>query len=103
MLVFKRGRSLATRRFNGTYDGTLRSYRHSTLLGDTVMPLTDTRIRNVKPKAQAHKLSDGGGMYLLVTPKGARYWRLDYRFAGKRRTLALGIYPIVSLSNARCR
>jgi integrase len=42
-------------------------------------------------------------MYLLVTPDDARYWRLDYRFAGKRRTLALGIYPIVSLANARSR
>ena len=67
------------------------------------MALTDTRIRNAKPKAQPYKLSDGGGMYLLVTPKGASYWRLDYRFAGKRKTLALGIYPIVSLSNARYR
>ena len=57
------------------------------------MALTDTRIRNAKPQAQPYKLSDGGGMYLLVTPKGASYWRLDYRFAGKRRTLALGIYP----------
>ncbi|MGB7695171.1 MAG: Arm DNA-binding domain-containing protein, partial [Pseudolabrys sp.] len=46
------------------------------------MALTDTRIRNAKPKAQSYKLSDGGGMYLLVTPKGASYWRLDYRFAG---------------------
>jgi integrase len=67
------------------------------------MTLTDTRIRNAKPKGQAYKLSDGGGMYLLVTPKGARYWRLDYRFAGKRRTLALGVYPTVTLSNARVR
>jgi integrase len=67
------------------------------------MPLTDTRIRNAKRQAQPYKLSDGGGMYLLVTPKGARYWRLDYRFAGKRRTLALGVYPTVSLSNARVR
>jgi integrase len=67
------------------------------------MALTDTRIRNAKPKAQAYKLSDGGGMYLLVTPNGARYWRLDYRFAGKRRTLALGVYPTVTLSNARVR
>ena len=67
------------------------------------MPLTDTRIRNAKPKAQPYKLSDGGGMYLLVTSKGASYWRLDYRFAGKRRTLALGVYPNVSLSNARAR
>ena len=67
------------------------------------MSLTDTRIRNAKPKSKPYKLSDGAGMYLLVKPDGARYWRLDYRFAGKRRTLALGIYPIVSLSNARSR
>ncbi|MFZ0149404.1 MAG: Arm DNA-binding domain-containing protein, partial [Xanthobacteraceae bacterium] len=50
------------------------------------MGLTDTRIRNAKPAAKAYKLSDGGGMYLLVSSDGARYWRLDYRFAGKRRT-----------------
>ena len=73
------------------------------MLGDTAMSLTDTRIRNAKPKGKPYKLSDGAGMYLLVKPDGARYWRLDYRFAGKRRTLALGIYPIVSLSNARSR
>jgi integrase len=65
------------------------------------MHLTDTRVRNAKPQAKAYKLSDGGGMYLLVTPDGARYWRLDYRFAGKRRTLALGVYPIMTLSAAR--
>ena len=67
------------------------------------MTLTDTHIRNAKPKAQAYKLSDGGGMYLLVTPSGARYWRLDYRYAGKRRTLAIGVYPLVTLSGARAR
>src|ERR1700683_2891624 len=71
--------------------------------GDTVMVLTDTHIRNAKPRAKAYKLSDGGGMYLLVKPDGARYWRLDYRFAGKRRTLALGVYPTTTLSNARTR
>lgn len=65
------------------------------------MPLTDTRIRNTKPKPKLYKLSDGGGMYLLVSPDGGRYWRLDYRFAGKRRTLALGVYPTVTLSEAR--
>jgi integrase len=65
------------------------------------MGLTDTRVRNPKPKAKAYKLSDGGGMYLLVKPDGGRYWRLDYRFAGKRRTLALGVYPITTLSSAR--
>jgi integrase len=65
------------------------------------MSLTDTRIRNAKPAAKAYKLSDGGGMYLLVAPDGARYWRLDYRFSGKRRTLALGVYPTVTLATAR--
>jgi integrase len=65
------------------------------------MPLTDTRVRNAKPQAKAYKLSDGGGMYLLVTSDGARYWRLDYRFVGRRRTLALGVYPIMTLSAAR--
>jgi integrase len=65
------------------------------------MRLTDTRVRNAKPQARAYKLSDGGGMYLLVSPDGARYWRLDYRFAGKRRTLALGVYPIMTLFAAR--
>lgn len=67
------------------------------------MPLTDTRVRNSKPLTKTHKLSDGGGMYLLITPDGARYWRLDYRFAGKRRTLALGVYPAVALASARTR
>jgi integrase len=67
------------------------------------MTLTDTRIRSAKPKAKAYKLSDGGGMYLLVKPDGGRYWRLDYRFVGKRRTLALGVYPIVTLSESRAR
>jgi integrase len=67
------------------------------------MPLTDTRIRNAKPSTKAYKLSDGGGMYLLVKSDGGRYWRMDYRFVGKRRTLAFGVYPIVTLSEARER
>jgi integrase len=67
------------------------------------MPLTDLRIRNTKLQAKAYKMSDGGGMYLLVMPDGARYWRLDYRFAEKRRTLALGVYPRVTLSDVRAR
>src|SRR5215472_15097935 len=72
-------------------------------LRDTVMALTDTHIRNAKPRTQTYKLSDGGGMYLLVRPDGSRYWRLDYRFAGKRRTLALGVCRVVTLSSARSR
>ncbi len=67
------------------------------------MKLTDVRLRNAKPKGQTYKLSDGAGMYLLVTKNGARYWRFDYRFNGKRRTLALGVYPAVPLSLARER
>src|SRR5262245_62138530 len=67
------------------------------------MALTDTHVRNAKPRTQTYKLSDGGGMYLLVRPDGARYWRLDYRFAGKRRTLALGVYPTTTLLVARAR
>jgi integrase len=67
------------------------------------MALTDRHVRNAKPRAGPYKLSDGGGMYLLVRPDGARYWRLDYRFTGKRRTLALGVYPTITLSVARAR
>ena len=58
--------------------------------------LTDAAIRNAKPKATAYKLADGGGMYLLVTPKGQRWWRFDYRHAGKRNTVSLGVYPDVA-------
>src|SRR6476660_4393827 len=70
---------------------------------DTVRALTDIRIRNAKAAEKAYKLSDGGGLYLLVSPAGARYWRMDYRFVGKRRTLAVGVYPLITLSDARAR
>jgi integrase len=65
------------------------------------MRLTDVRIRKAKPNSKAYKLSDDGGMYLLLKPNGGRYWRMDYRFGGKRRTLAFGVYPTVTLSDAR--
>jgi hypothetical protein len=65
------------------------------------MPLTDTSIRNAKPRKTPFKLSDGGGLHLLVQPQGSRLWRLAYRFAGKQKTLALGVYPTVSLAKAR--
>ncbi|MBW2670657.1 MAG: DUF4102 domain-containing protein, partial [Deltaproteobacteria bacterium] len=64
------------------------------------MPLTDTAIRNAKPQNKQYKLTDEKGMYLLVK-KAGKYFRLDYRFAGKRKTLALGVYPDVKLAEAR--
>jgi hypothetical protein len=67
------------------------------------MPLSDALVRSARPgdKAAA-KFSDGDGMYLLVTARG-KCWRLDYRYLGKRKTLALGTYPEVSLAKARTR
>jgi integrase len=66
------------------------------------MPLTDTAVRAAKPKPNgAFKLSDEKGMYLLVTPTGGKLWRFDYRFNGKRKTLALGVYPDTTLAKAR--
>jgi integrase len=69
------------------------------------MPLNDTFIKNSTKhsgKPAGDKYTDGGGMYLLVTPAG-KYWRMNYRYAGKRKTLALGVYPTVSLAEARKR
>lgn len=63
--------------------------------------LTDTRIRNARAKDKHYKLSDEKGLYLLVTPTGAKYWRLKYRFATKEKLLSLGVYPAVSLAAAR--
>ena len=63
------------------------------------MALTDTFIKQTK---EVGKHFDGGGMYLHVKPAG-KYWRMDYRFAGKAKTLALGTYPEVSLLKARQR
>jgi integrase len=65
------------------------------------MPLTDVKCRNAKGEVKARKLSDGGGLHLLVTSEGAKYWRMAYRWHGKQRTLAIGVYPIVSLAAAR--
>lgn len=68
------------------------------------MPLADTFVRQVKPsgKASGDSYADGGGMYLLVKPAG-KYWRMDYRYLDKRKTLALGVYPSVTLAQARKR
>lgn len=65
--------------------------------------LTDSAIRSAKRAERPRKLSDGGGLYLLVAPNGGRYWRYNYRYAGKQKTLALGVYPDVGLAKARER
>lgn len=67
------------------------------------MPLTDTGIRNAKPQAKPVKLSDGGGLQLHIAPNGGKFWRLAYRFHGKQKQLAIGAYPLISLSEARQR
>jgi hypothetical protein len=69
--------------------------------GDTLMPLSAVDVSNAKPRAKPYKLSDERGLYLLVTPKGQRYWRFKYRFDGKEKTLAFGVFPDVSLADAR--
>jgi integrase len=65
--------------------------------------LKDVAVRNAKPSAKPRKLSDGGGLHILIQPTGGKLWRLAYRFDGKQKTLALGIYPAVSLEEARKR
>ncbi len=65
--------------------------------------LNDPKIRKAQGKERAYKLSDGAGMYLLITPASQKYWRLKYRFSGKEKTLALGVYPDVTLAAARIK
>jgi len=65
--------------------------------------LTKTQIDHAKPKDAPYKLSDGGGMYLLIKPTGGKYWHLAYRFGGKQKLLSFGVYPDVSLKEARLK
>ena len=67
------------------------------------MSLTNTAIRNAKAKQKPYKLSDSGGLFLLVQPGGGKWWRYKYRYVGKEKLLALGAYPDVSLLEARKR
>jgi len=63
--------------------------------------LTDLKIRNLKPRQKAYKVFDGGGLYLEIEPNGSKLWRYKYRYRGKHKTLSLGKYPVVTLSEAR--
>jgi len=65
------------------------------------MALSDLKIKNAKSREAAYKLTDRDGLYLIVSPSGSKLWRFDYRFLGKRKTLALGKYPLVGLAEAR--
>ncbi|MDR0805372.1 MAG: integrase arm-type DNA-binding domain-containing protein [Enterobacteriaceae bacterium] len=65
------------------------------------MALTDTKVRAAKPQEKEYTLTDGDGMFMLVHPSGSKYWRMRFRFAGKQHLMALGVYPEVSLADAR--
>ncbi|MEO6340704.1 MAG: integrase arm-type DNA-binding domain-containing protein [Caulobacteraceae bacterium] len=67
------------------------------------MPLRDVSLRAAKGGEKPYKVSDGGGLFVLVQPNGARYWRLAYRYHGRQKLLALGVYPEVTLAEARDR
>ena len=77
--------------------------RHS-LDGDPRMPkelLSDAKIRTAKPDAKPYKLSDGGGLFLLIQPSGSKLWRWKFRLNGKENLFAIGSYPEVGLSHHR--
>lgn len=67
------------------------------------MALTELAVKKAKATDKQQKLTDSGGMYLLIQTSGSKYWRMDYRFTGKRKTLAIGVYPDVTLVEARDR
>ena len=68
-----------------------------------IIPLSEVKVRNAKPQANEYKLFDGGGLFLLITPSGGKLWRLRYLFDKKEKKLSLGIYPEISLIDARKR
>lgn len=65
------------------------------------MMLTNTAVKNAKPKEKPYKLTDGDGLYLLISPNGGKYWRFKYRHVGQEKLLAFGTYPEVTLEQAR--
>lgn len=70
---------------------------------DAQVKLTDTRARAAKPKQTDYRIADGSGLCLLITARGTKLWQYRYRFDGKGKLMALGVYPTVSLSDARER
>ena len=90
--------------FVGTYVGACKYQQIRYQQGGAAMALTDTFVKNVKPSGapSGDKHTDGQGLYLHVKEAG-KYWRMNYRFHSKQKTLALGVYPAVSLAKARQR
>ena len=71
------------------------------MAGKGIEKLSDVAAKNAAPKDKPYKLADGAGLYLEVMPTGSKYWRLKFRYAGKEKRLALGVYPAVTLKSAR--
>ena len=65
--------------------------------------LADRDIQSAKPKDSSYKLFDGGGLFMLINPAGGKAWRFKYRFGGKEKQLSFGVYPAVSLTDARSK
>lgn len=84
-----------------TFVGLLRSFRKSPHLKGPHMPLTDTRLRALKPKDKPYKVTDERGLYVEVTPTGGKLWRFRYRIGGAQKKLCIGSYPDISLKQAR--
>ena len=67
------------------------------------MSLSDSIIRNVRPKEKPYRIFDGEGLYLEVSPAGGKLWRMKYRFGGKEKRLSFGTYPVITLKEARTK
>ncbi len=67
------------------------------------MPLSDLKVRKLKPKDKPYKISDMEALYILVNPSGSKLWKMGYSFEGKRKTMSFGKYPAVTLKKARQR
>jgi len=65
------------------------------------MQLSEFAVRKAKPKEKPYRMSDGGGLHLLVQPTGSKLWQLRYRYAGKENILSLGPYPLITIAEAR--
>ena len=89
--------------FGGLYEAVAPIFDFSARLiwSEATMPLTDIEIRKSNQRDKEWKLTDSGGLYLLIRPNGSKLWRLKYRVDGKEQKLSFGSYPVVSLKEAR--